>query len=85
MRRHIYTHPLVRCKPLVLDVQPEPETEQKTTDNRLAKLEERIEQLQDQLIKLESKQEAMQALLLSRFTEALTRMSSVDSVNEQVA
>ncbi|KAM5542277.1 hypothetical protein V8D89_004150 [Ganoderma adspersum] len=86
IRRHVYTHPLVRCKPLILDTQPAPETEEKTTDSRLAKLEERIEQLQDQLVKLESKQEAMQTLLLSRFTEALTRMPSVvDSVNGQAA
>lgn len=83
--RHIYTHPLVRCKPLIVDTQPEPATE-KTTDTRLAKLEERMEQLQDQLIKLESKQEAMQALLLSRFTEALMRVPGVvDGVNGQAA
>ena len=84
--RHIYTHPLVRCKSFIVDTQPEPATEEKTTDSRLAKLEERIEQLQDQLVKLESKQEAMQALLLSRFTEALMRVPGVvDGVNGQAA
>ena len=83
--RHVSIHSLVQCKPLVSDSPAEPATELKTTDSRLAKLEERIEQLQGQLVTLESKQEAMQALLLSRFTEALMKMPGTDGLGGQVA
>ena len=79
--RHVSTHPIVRCKPLIPDPQEDPPSEQNASDVRLAKLEERIEQLQSQLLKLESKQETMQALLLTSFAEAMTKFPATGAVS----
>lgn len=90
--RHVYTHPLVRCKRRA-PISPPPEScidspvEEVSIDRRLASVEERLagmdakfERLQNRFDQLEEKLgahfEKLQEALLERFAETLTNVLS---------